>query len=402
MSNVHLTPRRILLARELGIELPERFSLDRQPWHTVVCSRLGKDLLQRRSEISWIRAFIEKAMQRGERTLVMDQTASQPWAHRACELLGHDPIRLSTRDCKPPWLELRPPDSWCRDKLAIELADRVDATFVRASGTIMRLLCQRLERDDPPSVQLLVSHADPAVHQALIARGAIGYWINQPCQIPPSGPHADESSNDPPTPAQRSAVRSLIHEPENWLIHSTRKRIGPWPGQSTSQFRDWLLLSPPVFEPASPLETLSRIVSEQRLIGRSQTTTAKTPVVCLTAMPLDAWLARRCFRPHLSRWDCEPYGVAIRRDQAIAMGVEPVVYGDEETKNRLPDDQRWRFQATGTTYDWTEEQEWRANGVIDLSTLGEDEAIIFTQETSELCRLPPTRWPRISSRMLSP
>lgn len=401
MSNVRLTPRRNVLARELGIELPERFSLDAQPWHTVVCSRLGKDLLQRRFEIFWIRAFIEKAMQRGERTLVMDQTASHPWAQRACELLGQDPVRLSTRPSKPPWLELRLPDAWCRDKLAIELADRVDATFVRPSGTIMRLLCQRLERDDPPSVQLLVSHTDPAVHQALIARGAIGYWINRPREDTPDSASVD-SSREPPTPAQRRAVRSLIHEPEKWLIHSTRKRTGPWPGQSTSQFQDWLLLSTPTFEPTSALETLSRIVSEQRLIGRGQTTAAKTPVVCLTAMPIDAWLARRCFRPHLGRWDCEPYGVAIRRDKAIEMGVEPVVYGDEETKNRLPADQRWRFQAIGETYDWTEEQEWRAKGGIDLSVFDEDEAIIFTQETNELAQLPTARWPRISGQMLSP
>ena len=396
MPHVRPIYRRDEVARDLRLEFPERVTTDNLPWHSVVCSRLGKNLVAKRAAISLTRKFVEAADRRGDRTLIVRDTAAHPWTERACELLGLEPARIAIDEATTPWIPIEVA-SFCRDKLAIELADRIDATYVRPGGKIMRLLCDRLERTPGLAVQVLVTSTNDVSAKELIARGAIGYWLNFE---PRSESLSNENGSQPVSGFSIDecdrAVSSLVEHPDQWLIHSTREQSGAWPGQSQQQFNDWLLLSEPAIEPSSNLETLRRIVHEQRLIGSHRTTSSSAPVVCLSALPIIDWLARRKFRPHLSRWDAEPYGIALSRTAAAKLGVQSVVYGDKETLAALDQGSRWRFQAVGTTYDWTGEQEWRGPGVINLSLFSKDEVVVFVKEENEKASLHRSPWPVVS------
>jgi hypothetical protein len=217
-----------------------------------------------------------------------------------------------------------------------------------------------------------------------------------------------------------------LESPDDWLIHCTRGRSGPWPGQSEAQFRDWLLLSVPRPIDLSPLATLRRIVGQRHLIGGGATVRGGRPVVCFSAAPLVDVIARRTFRPHLGRWDAEPYGIAILCRAARCLGAEPVIYVDpdgkpqnrqddgtsaEETRPPVAADFRgpaeaeeppaaWRLQPCGQTFDWTVEREWRMPGEIDLRQLGPDEAIVFVARREEVARLDASPWPVVSIETL--
>lgn len=376
----------------------------------VVSSRLGRSLIAHRIKIAMTRRFVEQAAGRGEGELLVSGTAAQPWAERTCELLGINAVKLAENNPKSKphdatWQSLALPPTYCRDQLAIELADRVDATHVRFGGTIMRLLRQRLEHDTAPSVQVLINRAEEKAAKELIACGAIGYWMNfDACADDDESKQEDNRDetlrvlirlNEP------TVIESLRQQPERWLIHSTRQRTGPWPGQSQQQFEDWLLLSSPAIETPSPLETLNRIISERRLVGSHRTTSSGEPVVSFTALPISQWLTRRKFRPHLGRWDAEPYGVAIDRDAAARWGIEPVIYGDASCLEQLPETQRWRYQAAGSTYDWTQEQEWRGRGVLDLAKFKRDEVVVFTRSASESRRISLSDWSSVTADQFS-
>lgn len=406
MSSNLSQPRRHLLAQYL----PGNLAKDRRPWHVVVSSRLGRSLVAQRIKIAMTRRFVEQAFERGDGELIVSGSAAQPWAERACELLGIHAVKLAENSPKSnthdaTWQSLSFPPSYCRDQLSIELADRIDATHVRSGGTIMRLLRQRLEHDSAPSVQVLINRAEDKAAKELIGCGAIGYWMNFDACIEDDESKQEDNCDESHQSSNRlnepAVIQSLRQQPERWLIHSTRQRTGPWPGQSVRQFEDWMLLSSPATETPSPLETLNRIIVERRLVGSYRTTSAGEPVVSFTALPISQWLTRRKFRPHLGRWDAEPYGVAIDRDAAARWGIEPVIYGDASCLAKLPEPQRWRYQSVGSTYDWTKEQEWRGRGVIDLSKFKRDEVIVFTRSASEIRNLSLPDWSSVTAEPFS-
>ncbi len=337
-----------------------------------------------------LRRFIENGRERNERLLIVGQTAAHPWCERVCDLLNIDADRLSLSPPLDPRYHTVESSSLDRDGLAILFADRVDVAYVRRGGTVLRWLHERLEADDVANVHVAVTPGNQAVAQDLIRRGAIGYWM--PLEEPLESAGRSRSA----IRCDDAARRSLFDEPDRWLIHSTRARTGPWPGQSTQQFHDWLLLSPPEMTSSSPLETLAEIVRQRRLIGTHQTIRSTSSVVSFSSLPIDHWLARRCYRPQLGRWDAEPYGIAIDRTAAISHGIQSVIYGCDGVFDSLADDEQWRYQAGGKTFDWTQEQEWRANGVVDLAKFGQYAAIVFVKSADEAGRIADCPWPIVA------
>ena len=49
------------------------------------------------------------------------------------------------------------------------------------------------------------------------------------------------------------------------------------------------------------------------------------------------------------------------------MGIMPVIYGDNDCYQRLPEKLRWRFQSQGSVESmWKSEDEWRCFGPLNL------------------------------------
>jgi hypothetical protein len=152
----------------------------------------------------------------------------------------------------------------------------------------------------------------------------------------------------------------------------------------------------------SPLRTLLEILTSGRLLASGRWTGNGQPVVSLTAQPLARWPELRTYRPHLGRWDFEPYGVGLSRDRLEKLGGRPVIYGDRQTQAELETVERIWFQMArtrraGHAIDWTVEREWRVPGDIELRLFGHDEALVFVpdKESAEVVA-PYSRWPVIA------
>ncbi len=355
--------------------LPNR-DADRVPWRSIVSSQLGRSPLVRQPRLSALHGFVSQSLTLHQAVIAIPKTAAYPWVQRSAQLLGAPTIT--------------PIFSGCRDTAAIELADVVDAIYVRPGGKIETLLRNRLQQRDSasyPSVRvLLTGDQDDEPARDLMALGAIGVY--RPA-IAPVQPVVNVTEI---FESEHWLTQESMREPDRWLIHSTRARQAAWPGESEMQFIDSLLLSPPTLYQPSPQETLQRIIDQRRLIGTHRTSSASVPVVCFTSQLLESWLSRRAFRPHLGRWDAEPYGIAIDRRYADSLGLMPVIYGDQQTLESLPLEDRWRYQAAGETYDWTQEQEWRGRGVIDLNRLPIDAVRIFVATQQDAMRLTNVPW----------
>ena len=191
-------------------------------------------------------------------------------------------------------------------------------------------------------------------------------------------------------------LRLLASTANRYLIHCTRSRSGPWPDQTRDQFHDELLQSP---WPAPPtvLTTLTRILSQSRLIATHQYRRGNKDTVCFSGKELHELLAMRQFRSHLGRWDWEPYGLLIGQRWLIAHGAKPVRYIDRSQAKLITEDE-WTYCQTVSDatqgIDWRIEHEWRIPGDIRLSQIPFSEALVFVPTMEEARSLVSlSRWP---------
>jgi hypothetical protein len=379
-----------------------------RPWITVTCSRLGTDVRLHGEVCRFLaRSMLDCRVGHGV-LLVAEGSAAQPWALRAAELFGVDVIRVNVDGGKIRDNAARifcrsdDPGALTRDAAVIALSDRVDAAYVRPDGTIAKCLQRRLGYQRDASTRVAVISSRKSAARELIHQGAIGWYVratSQPCDndVHQELDAAKPADIDAPEPADIDAAKPAgIVDPDwmrsdgQWLVHCTRACRGPWPGQTTHQHQDSLLLSPEEVGERTPLVSLNRILRSQRLVACAIASAKQWPVVCFSEAPLRELLDQRCYRPHLKRWDYEPYGVAIRKRVAIEVGIQPVIYGNPENRGQFEDQDQFRFQSIGHTYDWRRECEWRSPGDIDLDRLNQADLKVFVPSLGEATKLAGT------------
>ena len=226
---------------------------------------------------------------------------------------------------------------------------------------------QRLQSDQGRTWILVEpSLTKPAESEKLIQSGAAGWWLY------PSD--EQDSAQNPAKQAAPSTCAAVIAAEEidstEYAIHWTRRRHGAWPDQSDPEYLDDLIFRRDSSDHHA-LSSLRRILMTQRLISSNALTRASTPVVCFADVRLTEIKERRTFRSHLSRWDFEPYGIAIRKNALERHGARAVIYGDERVWDGLADPDRPFFQLASdpdAKHDWRSEHEIRVCGDLGFKT----------------------------------
>jgi len=120
------------------------------------------------------------------------------------------------------------------------------------------------------------------------------------------------------------------------------------------------------------LDNLTAILRDGIIRGSSRMIAGKQPTVCMFDAPI-AELSRLLTRPNRHRY--EPFGVALEKRYAFAMGARPVVYIPlAEARRILAEGELWRVVAIDLRHDppvdWTFEREWRVPGELRLPARG--------------------------------
>jgi hypothetical protein len=285
------------------------------------------------------------------------------------------------------------------DRVLIAAADQVLALQVRSKGNLHQLLRARLSDPAWPTASVWLALGDELVSQEVASElqslGAVGWWL--------FGDHVSNAL-EPSQPAGISETNSTMTQlpwaDGDYLVHWTRRRDGPWPDQSEADFIDDLLLSRES-ESHSAFAALSRIVRQRRLIASAAGIRGETAVVSFSANSLSETTQRRTFRAHRGRWDCEAFGLCVRRDWLQVRGARPVVYGDDDRWQILSASERPFFQRRTTrsrrgakAIDWSQEAEWRVPHDLDLSEAGRDDVVLFVSSADEARQLAAiSPWP---------
>ena len=267
-----------------------------------------------------------------------------------------------------------------RDECVLGLSDLVLVAEIRAGGNMDRLAGQFLERGFPLKVYRpdMFSRSTEG-NRKLLASGAPSWSENRQIQVKASDHRLA------PYPVLSGTNRSLDHYPDQgrYLAHFTRSCPGPWPGQDLHDYYR-ALADADRDAGHSALDTLRRILDERKIRGGSLLTRGRTPVVSFTSCDLKRLNDLIRWRRTLARWTLEPYGLMIPRASLRALGAAPVIYGDDQIWDRLPDRQRFRFQFRGQAEDdWTVEKEWRLTGDLDLDRIFWPDIIIVVPRSYE-------------------
>ncbi|GAB5403129.1 MAG: hypothetical protein Aurels2KO_13600 [Aureliella sp.] len=295
-----------------------------------------------------------------------------------------------------------------RDRAVIALANRVLGLYARRGGAI-EILLRRRGRDErfpigTTYVAIGQSNSNAGKRNdvsGLLGDGVIGWLIEKrvaqsfgkfwTCR---SAATVETACMQIATPMPASWLK-LDEKSWPFLSHCTRGADGPRPLESDDSFlrRNW----GDGTADSHPLLTLGKILSDATLRCNDVLYRGDRPVVSFSQVQLCKLMNRRKFQPHLGRWDWEPYGIAIRTSVLQALGARPVIYGDDETFDSLPESDRAFFQPArrrGHREDWIEEIEWRVPGDVRLDQIKHDEALIFVASRREALAISrKVRWP---------
>ena len=284
------------------------------------------------------------------------------------------------------------------DSQLIKIAHTVHALSVRSGGNIHQGITSRLgqaasKKIQPTTIRLLNDAAltKSKVRTELLELGAIDWLLL---------PHVDDDGQDgkpDPSPRQMGSIVPLDSiDQSQYLLHWARRRSDAWPDQNQDAHLDQLIFGS-TEDRYLEVMTLCRIIASNRLIGAAHLTRDPAPVVCFTAVPVGELPDRTVFRKHLARWDFVPYGLAIRKSVLQSAGCKEVIYGDDSDWETLGREDRPWFQLQASKngkIDWTQEQEWRLVGDLDLNKIGNEDAFAFVKTQTDTNRLAEIcRWP---------
>ncbi len=276
------------------------------------------------------------------------------------------------------------------DSTLIGLVDRVFGLSIRKGGNLERLIERRIMEQDAEcfsvgSVFLAIDQSKPKEYAQVrnwMDRGAVGWHVfdfDKTLSSDSSCAFHCENQGGHQFCLSLSTFDAGATGSTDWLAHCTRT------SNSSETVADALHRGRTAI--ASPWISLNQICAQKRLVASSQLTQGDHRCLSFSAVGLEELLSRRVFRSHLGRWDWEPYGLLIRRSALAEMGCRPVIYGEPGERDNLAVAEKPFFQARGKTMDWTQEQEWRFLGDLDLNKFNRNDLRIFAETRDQAYQL---------------
>jgi hypothetical protein len=178
---------------------------------------------------------------------------------------------------------------------------------------------------------------------------------------------------------------NAIFDEERWdyITHWTRTCHGPWPGESHFDYYSRLVNSGAHY-PNNAFSTLNNILVNKKISASSKKIRKSVRCIGFSDLEPKSMLKWMRWLPKRVNWNFEPYGIAIKKDKADQLGIKQVIYGYDDTYDGLPENLKPYFQSRGSKdVDWSEENEWRHIGDLDLSKIPSEDLIFLTWREGE-------------------
>lgn len=190
-----------------------------------------------------------------------------------------------------------------------------------------------------------------------------------------------------------------VFSEESWdhIIHWTRSHHGSWPGESKYDYYRRLANSGSEY-PHNAFNTLKNMMIKKKIYASSEKIRKSIGSVGFSDLEPLSMLKWMRWLPKRVNWNFEPYGIAVKKEIAGQLGIRQVIYGNEDTYEQLPENLKPYFQSRGSAaVDWSEENEWRKIGDLDLNDIDEKDLACIVWNRSEASELSNITGARIKT-----
>ncbi len=257
------------------------------------------------------------------------------------------PTNTSSAKPKAAWRE--------RDQMIIEMADRIYPVAVRPAGN-------------------MAGHVESAV------AGGKTVIRDFQCEYNPAKPERLHKFD------VRTVAEKFPAEKWDYLTHWTHSFTGPWLDETSADYYSAVANSGSAYS-RSALASLKRIISEKRIFAGDDHARRGERFVSFTELPPSQAVELMKWKPRQMRYSFEPYGIAIRKEAAVAVGIRKVIYGDGKAYRSLPDFEKPYFQMIGKS-DWSREAEWRRLSDVPFEKIDRGDMLIIVAKNDDKARLP--------------
>ncbi|MBN1212049.1 MAG: hypothetical protein JXA92_05675 [candidate division Zixibacteria bacterium] len=180
----------------------------------------------------------------------------------------------------------------------------------------------------------------------------------------------------------------IVSAGDKYLFHWTRTFNTAWPGERLIDFYRAVLINP--VYPRGAFETLMRILTMKKIMASGRHMPGDVKTVSFSAsspvelLPLMTWRAR------YRQMSFEPYGLGVRKETALAHGVQPVRYYEKKRLVDIEKNDRWLYQSAGLISDWRREKEYRFRGDFIFDYIKPNDIIAVCRTKNEARALENT------------
>lgn len=170
---------------------------------------------------------------------------------------------------------------------------------------------------------------------------------------------------------------------ENLIVHFTRTRPAPWPDETEFDFYQGIINSGGEYC-HSAKAVIIRILRTGKIFAGSRKIRDSLAVVGFSEIRPESLRRMFAYRPQMVNPYFEPYGIGMRIETAIRLGMRPVIYGAPEEYETLTPANRPYFQNRGAGGIWQGENEWRHLDDLELDNIDPTGLCILVPDVSEL------------------
>jgi hypothetical protein len=166
----------------------------------------------------------------------------------------------------------------------------------------------------------------------------------------------------------------------NYLFHWTRNPRENWPDEKQFEYYMSIIKNQ---RPRTAFDTLCNILDSNLIYSSSRHALKNCKIVSFTGASINQFFRLMKWRKRYNEMSYEPYGIGIDKDEALKMGFTKVIYCDQNKFLRLNVEEKKIFHSSGKKTNWSDENEYRFFGDLDLTQIPNEMKICVCQNSDE-------------------